>query len=192
MTDTRRDHTAHVQRLRRAGKRRIDYSPSTSALAIIEARKAAERPNSVAATNSAALDAIVIEWSALNALGYTRNLSRALTETHRLGEEAGSKSHEFQAISGISEQYAHAHGRAYDFGKLAPASSLFKPARPKSTERIICGARRCRDGQPCQAKSELGKRRCRFHGGRSTGPKTKEGIARALANLRRGKSSGSP
>lgn len=47
-----------------------------------------------------------------------------------------------------------------------------------------CGARRHRDGQPCQARPEPGKRRCRFHGGKSTGPRTAEGKARSLANLR--------
>lgn len=49
---------------------------------------------------------------------------------------------------------------------------------------MVCGAKRHRDGQPCKAMSEPGKRRCRFHGGRSTGPRTSEGKARALANLR--------
>lgn len=57
-------------------------------------------------------------------------------------------------------------------------------ARRQATRRVTCGAKRHRDGQPCQAKSEPGKRRCRFHGGRSTGPRTPEGKARALANLR--------
>ncbi len=56
-----------------------------------------------------------------------------------------------------------------------------KPAKPR---RVPCGAQRHRDGQPCQALSEPGKRRCRFHGGRSTGPKADAGKARALANLR--------
>lgn len=55
-------------------------------------------------------------------------------------------------------------------------------------KRVICGARRKSDGQPCEAKSEPGKRRCRFHGGCSTGPRTEEGKARALANLRNQKS----
>jgi hypothetical protein len=49
--------------------------------------------------------------------------------------------------------------------------------------RVPCGARRRRDGLPCQAKSEPGKRRCRWHGGCSTGPRTPEGIARVTANL---------
>ena len=58
--------------------------------------------------------------------------------------------------------------------------------RPRAfrENRAQCGAKRHRDGMPCQALSEPGKRRCRFHGGRSTGPRTSEGKARALANLR--------
>jgi hypothetical protein len=35
-----------------------------------------------------------------------------------------------------------------------------------------------RKGHPCRAKPEPGRRRCRFHGGRSTGPKTAEGRTR--------------
>ena len=50
--------------------------------------------------------------------------------------------------------------------------------------RVICGAKRRRDGQPCQGLSVLGKRRCKWHGGASTGPRTDEGRARSLANLR--------
>ena len=60
-------------------------------------------------------------------------------------------------------------------------------ARIQSVLRVPCGARRHRDGQPCEAKSEPGKRRCRFHGGRSTGPKTSTGKALALVNLRQNK-----
>lgn len=63
--------------------------------------------------------------------------------------------------------------RAYDFGN-----------RPQC---VPCGARRHRDGQPCEARPEPGKSRCRFHGGRSTGPRTEGGKARSLANLRRGR-----
>lgn len=50
--------------------------------------------------------------------------------------------------------------------------------------RVICGARRRSDGQPCQALSVQGKRRCRWHGGCSTGPRTVDGRVRSLANLR--------
>ncbi len=49
--------------------------------------------------------------------------------------------------------------------------------------RVICGARRRRDGEPCQGLSVPGKRRCKWHGGMSTGPKSAQGKAKAIANL---------
>lgn len=50
--------------------------------------------------------------------------------------------------------------------------------------RVPCEAR-TRKGTPCRALSEPGRRRCRFHGGRSTGPKTEEGRARLAEAVRR-------
>jgi len=50
--------------------------------------------------------------------------------------------------------------------------------------RMICGAKRRRDGEPCQGLSVPGKMRCKWHGGASTGPRTDEGRVRAMANLR--------
>lgn len=47
-----------------------------------------------------------------------------------------------------------------------------------------CGAR-TRRGTPCQARPMPGKRRCRHHGGCSTGPKTAEGRARIAESNRR-------
>lgn len=87
----------------------------------------------------------------------------------------------------LSERIVTAQGRK-------PVSALqakfSKRARKKilglTARRVPCGATRHSDGQPCEALSEPGKKRCRFHGGRSTGPKTPEGKARAVANLQRG------
>lgn len=121
------------------------------------------------------------------------------------GQESGEP-------SGINEHIASARAGAYESGQLtalqmdgrrelaemagspkkdggAPmptwaAEWMAQEARRQATRRVTCGAKRHRDGQPCQAKSEPGKRRCRFHGGRSTGPRTPEGKARALVNLR--------
>lgn len=45
-----------------------------------------------------------------------------------------------------------------------------------------CGAR-CRDGHACRALRVPGAKRCKLHGGKSTGPRTPEGKARALAAL---------
>lgn len=55
--------------------------------------------------------------------------------------------------------------------------------RVKHAGRVPCGARRRRDGQPCEALSVPGKRRCKWHGGCSTGPRTAEGKAKVAANL---------
>ena len=50
-------------------------------------------------------------------------------------------------------------------------------------ERPRCGAK-TRKGVPCLVRVEPGKRRCRFHGGLSTGPRTAEGKARIAAAQR--------
>jgi hypothetical protein len=51
--------------------------------------------------------------------------------------------------------------------------------------RVPCGGRRRSDGQPCTALSVPGKRRCKWHGGCSTGPRTDEGKATVTANLQK-------
>jgi hypothetical protein len=51
----------------------------------------------------------------------------------------------------------------------------------------LCGAK-TRSGRPCAKYRMSGKRRCRLHGGLSTGPKTAEGKARiAAAQLKHGR-----
>ena len=57
-------------------------------------------------------------------------------------------------------------------------------------DRPRCGAKRKRDGKPCEApvvwdvdRNAPRNGRCKIHGGMSSGPKTPEGRARALANL---------
>ncbi len=51
-------------------------------------------------------------------------------------------------------------------------------------KRPLCGAQ-TRAGGRCKVRAEPGKRRCRFHGGMSTGPKTPEGRARIAEAQRR-------
>lgn len=58
------------------------------------------------------------------------------------------------------------------------------PPLVEKPERELCGAK-TRKGCPCRLKSEPGKRRCKFHGGKSTGPKTVEGRARIAEAQRR-------
>ncbi|OOG63289.1 hypothetical protein B0E46_09730 [Rhodanobacter sp. B04] len=53
----------------------------------------------------------------------------------------------------------------------------------KHDNRVVCDARRRHDGQPCQALSVPGKKRCKWHGGCSTGPRTVAGKLKCAANL---------
>lgn len=59
-----------------------------------------------------------------------------------------------------------------------------RPVVLRPGQRVICGAK-TRKGTPCRCKSEPGKRRCKFHGGMSTGPKTPEGRQRIAEAQRR-------
>lgn len=182
-----RAHLAALQRKRRAGMVRIDYMPSEAALAAIEAKRATMRPGSAAATNSATLDAILTEWAGLAGIGgseaeppsakgsapeFCGQYARARITSE---PERPARAQESGECTGIAAHIAQARAGAYDSG-LATSQ--------RAALRVPCRAKRHRDGKPCQAKSEPGKRRCRFHGGRSTGPRTPEGKARALANLR--------
>ncbi|WP_430539519.1 HGGxSTG domain-containing protein [Lysobacter niastensis] len=167
-----RAHLARLQRKRRAGMIRIDYMPGPEALAIIKAKRATVRRGSAAATNSAVIDAIVAEWAVLAGIN-KGGIERPMTSAE---------------AAGICQPF---RARAYDFDANLPswaATWLAHNRAKQSARRVVCGARRHRDGRPCQAKSEPGKRRCRFHGGRSTGPRTAEGKTRALANLKQNRS----
>ena len=59
-----------------------------------------------------------------------------------------------------------------------------REAHRLACHRVICGAKTRKGGQ-CRNKSEPGKRRCKFHGGKSTGAKTPEGLARIAEAQRR-------
>jgi hypothetical protein len=59
------------------------------------------------------------------------------------------------------------------------------PGDPSTAPR--CGAR-TRRGTPCCAPAMRGRQRCRMHGGASTGPRTKRGLARSRrANWKHGR-----
>lgn len=51
--------------------------------------------------------------------------------------------------------------------------------------KVQCGAK-TRRGTPCRCKA-LPNGRCKFHGGMSTGPRTEDGMRRALEALARGR-----
>ena len=69
---------------------------------------------------------------------------------------------------------------------LAVLHAASKPVPGKAR----CGAR-TRKGEPCRAQPMPGRKRCKFHGGMSTGPKTSEGRAR-IASAQRGRRATDP
>lgn len=85
----------------------------------------------------------------------------------------------------VSEQVrADANDFAVGLPLWAPAY-LARCRDRNSKKRVVCGGRRRRDGKPCEALSVPGKRRCRWHGGCSTGPRTPEGKIKVTRNLPR-------
>lgn len=64
------------------------------------------------------------------------------------------------------------------------AAAKAREADRATRRRVVCGAK-TRKGAPCRMKSEPGKRRCKFHGGKSTGARTPEGIERIREAQRR-------
>jgi len=150
-----REYQARQQRERRKLYPRIDYMPGREAAAIFAARRAEERPGSAAGTLSAVLDAILIEWAELTGTNYNE----------------------------VARPMSLAKSEPSD--RVRELVMTLAPQKRNGQGRVRCGAKRHRDGQPCQALSEPGKRRCRFHGGRSTGPRTPEGKARVAQNLLR-------
>lgn len=60
----------------------------------------------------------------------------------------------------------------------SPPPKTKTPEKPKALRvKPNCGAKN-RRGQPCAMTPEPDKKRCKFHGGRSTGPRTPEGRTR--------------
>lgn len=81
-----------------------------------------------------------------------------------------------KVFNGMTVTEARAHLRA-------------KAKRTKEMNRPyeLCGAKN-RQGNPCKARA-LPNGRCRNHGGLSTGPRTPEGMAKALSCLRQNRKS---
>lgn len=71
---------------------------------------------------------------------------------------------------------------------LAARAAARPVERPPTGDRPRCGAR-CRDGHACVAPvvwlagADAPRRRCRMHGGLSTGPRTAEGRVRSLVAI---------
>ena len=90
---------------------------------------------------------------------------------------------------------AHARGRSltmpdpwqarlYALVEVKMVAFRARNARRIAKLRIKCGAK-TRKGTTCRNMSEAGKGRCKFHGGKSTGPRTAEGRARIAEGQRR-------
>ena len=197
-----REHLAKLQRQRRARMTRIDYMPGKAARDAIEAMRARSRPGTVSATNSAVIDAIVAERARLTGINYSQ-LSKPKTPAKLPGL---CDTYTRARMTTDARSSTRAHASSDDSAKCAPVRVGVGPAAPEFIDasmranksgslpaganqaRVICGAKRRRDGQPCQGLSVPGRRRCKWHGGASTGPRTHEGRARSLANLRQNRS----
>lgn len=68
----------------------------------------------------------------------------------------------------------------------AKAARRYVPRFPNYLRGLTCGAIK-QNGVPCGATTLCGNGRCKFHGGASTGPRTAEGRAKALENLKLGR-----
>lgn len=68
----------------------------------------------------------------------------------------------------------------------AQAAGRYVPDCPSYLRGLTCGAIR-KNGKPCGSTTLCANGRCKFHGGASTGPRTPEGRAKALENLKRGR-----
>lgn len=164
------------QRARRTRRPRIDYYPSPGALAAIEARRSRYGP---ANNYSGILDAIIAEWV------QAEHLKKAQVDTPASLPEAPEFSYKYAHARETSESPAQSRPEFIHTSRACAPARVTSAGRPHARAvRVICGAKRRCDGQPCQALSLPGKRRCKWHGGCSTGPRTDAGRAKALANLR--------
>lgn len=68
----------------------------------------------------------------------------------------------------------------------AEAAGRYVPSFPAYLRGLTCGAIK-RNGVPCGSTTLCANGRCKFHGGASTGPRTAEGRAKALENLKLGR-----
>jgi hypothetical protein len=74
------------------------------------------------------------------------------------------------------------------WAEASAAQSAGKYVRscPRYLRGLTCGTIK-KSGDVCRSTTLCANGRCKFHGGRSTGPRTPEGRARALENLRLGR-----
>lgn len=171
------------QRARRAAHPRIDYYPSPDALAVIESRRTRYGPTN---NKSGIIDTIIAEWVALAGLCADKAEKHPTPATPP--ELRHQNAHARMSSGTLTKCASIRTGQASTMPEFSPASHARAGANDSGMDearkvRVTCGARRRRDGQPCEALSVPGKLRCKWHGGCSTGPRTDEGRTRAMANL---------
>ena len=71
-----------------------------------------------------------------------------------------------------------------DHGFAPPVRFPDYPEFPPECVDMQCGAKAKSTGEPCKSEQLYRNGRCKFHGGRSTGPKSDEGKLSALGNLK--------
>lgn len=80
--------------------------------------------------------------------------------------------------------WATLRGEALGASDVALIALAARLTLQSARRRVKCGAK-TRKGTPCRCQSEPGKKRCKFHGGMSTGAQTPEGRARIAEAQRR-------
>ena len=70
--------------------------------------------------------------------------------------------------------------------EAAQAAGRHVRSCPPYLSGLTCGAKK-KDGARCRSTGLYANGRCKFHGGASTGPRSLEGRARALENLKLGR-----
>lgn len=177
-----------LQRARRHGVKRIDYQPNARAFAII----AAQLMPYVGSDSSSVIDRLILK--AAGVAPELRHQSRGRvhaidlggsTDNDEVGRPLRASARDFDASAhepGIINAFRTG---ASDFDEWPgrAASNSIPRAVCEATRRVVCGGRRRTDGQPCEALSVPGKRRCKWHGGYSTGPRTTDGKAKVARNF---------
>ena len=107
----------------------------------------------------------------------------------------------FEAFNKVVEKHEGDCERLHNEWRNKPWSYPLQPAPsnppanyppfPEECIGMACGAK-TRAGTPCKLTSIYDNGRCKFHGGLSTGPKTKEGKRRSVLNGFKRKSKQSP
>lgn len=208
-----REHIAGRQRQRRARMARIDYYPSPDALALIESRRTryGRTNNNSGIIDTIIAEWAVFAGLKQSEIDKLKSPAKPpeLCEQHaRMRLTSESRTSTCAGVSPATPEFlppsqARAGANEFDLTHAMPARppASAVPELPDASQacarandsgnlptgnkaRVVCGARRRRDGEPCQGLSVPGKQRCKWHGGASTGPRTDEGRARSMANLR--------